>query len=291
MAQPYEVRVVNAPPSPLRDVYHLFLRASWPVALGVITAAYAALNAVFALGFLATGGIANARPGSFVDAFDFSVQTMGTIGYGAMAPVSRAANVLVDLESLVSLTATALATGLLFSKFSRPTVRVAFSRRAVISPVDGVPTLMVRIGNERGNRIMDTELRMILTRTEITREGSLFYRMLDLKLVRDRAPALTRSFLVMHRIEPGSPLYGATPASLRAEEAELNVAVAGTDDVSLLPVYAGATWMDADLAWGARHADVLSERPDGTMVLDVSKFHDIEPTEPTPAFPYPRGAG
>lgn len=44
---------------------------------------------------------------------------------------------------------TALATGLVFAKFSRPTARIFFARNATIHPFNGVPTLVFRVGNER----------------------------------------------------------------------------------------------------------------------------------------------
>lgn len=90
----------RVPPTPLRDLYHLLLTARWPYTFGLIALGYLAANAIFATLYLAVGGVAHARPGSFVDAFYFSVQTMGTIGYGTMYPESHAANALVVLSSL-----------------------------------------------------------------------------------------------------------------------------------------------------------------------------------------------
>jgi len=135
------------------------------VALGAIVVAYLALNTVFACAYLATGGVSNAQPGSFFDAFCFSVETMGTIGYGAMYPSSITANVIMIVESVTSLIVTAVATGLVFSKFSRATARVAFSKNAVIGPIDGMPTLSLRVGNERGNYILEGTVRLSVVRT------------------------------------------------------------------------------------------------------------------------------
>ena len=113
------VTVIGAPPVSLRDVYHLFLRTSWPVALGAIVLAWLAINAVFADLYLTVGGVASMRQRSFWDAFCFSVQTMGTIGYGSMYPTTVAANAIMIAESVTSLIVTAVATGMLFAKFSR----------------------------------------------------------------------------------------------------------------------------------------------------------------------------
>jgi inward rectifier potassium channel len=281
-----QVRVIGARRPPFRDLYHAFLRASWPLALGAIVAGYLGLNACFALAYRVVDGVHGARPGSFADAFYFSVQTMGTIGYGAMFPATPAANVLVVLESVCGLLVTAVATGLVFTKFSLTTSRIVFAQHAVIGPMDGVPTLMLRLGNERSNRIVEAVVRVAMTRTERTAEGMLFYRMYDLVLTRERSPALSRSWTAMHRIVPGSPLHGETPASIKAHEIELFVTVIGIDDTSLQSVHARHKYPDEAIVWGARHADVLSEDADGTLVLDLGKFDELTPTAPTPDFPY-----
>jgi inward rectifier potassium channel len=271
-----DVIVEGASAHPLRDAYHLLLEMSWPAAFGGIAVAYLLINAVFAVGFMLTGGVANAS-GSFADAFFFSVQTMGTIGYGAMAPTSFAANILVVVESVVSLIVTALATGIVFARFSRTTAEVVFSQTACISPMDGISTLSFRIGNDRSNAIFDARVSVIFIRTEKTKEGHAFYRMYDVPLVRHQATSLERSFTVMHRIDEKSPLRGATSETCVSDEVEINVSVMGTDDVSLQPVYARHTYYPKDLGWGRRLADILHERPDGKLVLDVRKFHDTVP--------------
>jgi inward rectifier potassium channel len=281
-----EIVVVGAPPTRLRDVYYIFLRIRWSLAIALIVVSYLALNAVFATAFLISGGVTNARPGSFFDMFCFSVQTMGTIGYGAMYPTTAAANAIMIVESVTSLIVTAVATGLVFAKFSRSTTRVAFSRHAVIAPTNGVPTLMLRVGNERGNFILEATIRVSIVRTERTSEGVLFYRMYDLRLARERSPMMSRSWTVLHFIDADSPLAGATPQSLAKDEVELVATLIGTDDTSMQPVHARKRYVDREILWGARHADVLSERDDGTIVLDVRRFHDVIPTEPTEGFPY-----
>jgi len=283
-----EVVVIGARRRPFRDLYHALLRVSWAYTLALIASVYLAVNALFAVIYLALGGVDGARPGSFVDAFFFSVQTMGTIGYGAMSPRSIPANTIVVLQSVVGLVITALATGLVFAKFSLSSSRVVFTREVTIAPWDGVPTLSFRLGNDRGSTIVDAQLRLALVQTERSKEGVTFYRMIDLKLARDRSPAVARSWTAMHSIDRDSPLHGLTPEDLVKREVEVIATVVGVDDTSLQPVHARHRWEHKSVLWGARHADILSELPDGRILLDVRKFHDVVPTEPTPEFPYPR---
>jgi inward rectifier potassium channel len=154
--------------------------------------------------------------------------------------------------------------------------------------MDGVPTLMFRLGNQRTNRILEAMLRLVMIRTERTKEGVIFYRMLDMPLARERSPAMSRSWTAMHVITKDSPMYGQTPESLATLEVELLLTLVGVDDTSLQPVHAQMTYDHTAIVWGARHADVLSEDSAGTLTLNLHKFHDIVPTTPMPDFPYPR---
>jgi len=287
----YSIRVIGARPAGLRDAYHALLRMSWWRVIAVIAAVFIALNAIFAALYVAVGGIANARPGSFLDAFFFSVQTMGTIGYGAMYPASSAANAIMVLETIVGLLVTALATGLVFVRFSLTRARMVFARYAAIGPMDGVPTLMVRLGNDRNNQIYDAHLRLVLTITTRTAEGVPFYRASDLTLVRAHAPALARSWNILHRIDQHSPLYGQTPESLASVDAEILVSVSGVDDTSLQSVHARWNYEHRSIIWGCRLADILSETPEGDVLLDLRCFHELMPTAPTENFPWPKPAG
>jgi inward rectifier potassium channel len=286
----YQIQVVGDQRSPLRDYYHALLRMPWWFTLVSVAVIFLGANALFACGYLLTGGVAHAahQPFVFADAFFFSVQTMGTVGYGALYPESRAANVLVVVESLVGVMLTALVTGLVFAKFSRSTARILFSREAVISPMDGVPTLMLRVGNQRGNKIVDAHIKLTMVRNERTAEGRTFYRMLDLKLTRDHILSLQRTWSLLHRIDADSPFFGHSPESIAELEVELQVMITGTDDITMQPVHADHRYFSRQILWGRRHADVLTETPDGNLILDLRPFHETEMTKPTTDFPYPR---
>jgi inward rectifier potassium channel len=283
-----EVTIVGVQRRIFRDAYHALLKLGWGYTLLLIAVVYLAINALFALGYYVLGGVEGAADEtSYLHMFYFSVQTMGTIGYGEMHPHGHAANVLVVAESVVSLIITALSTGLLFAKFSLSAARVVFTREVTIAPWDGIPTLGFRVGNDRSNAIADAHVRVAIVKTEVTQEGVKFYRMYDLKLTRDRSPAMTRSWTVQHRIEPDSPVYGLGPDDFAKHEIEVIATIVGTDDTSLQPVHARYRWEAPAVKWGARHRDILTENPDGSILVDLSKFHETEPTQPTADFPYP----
>jgi inward rectifier potassium channel len=302
----YQIQVVGAGHGSWRDAYHAVLRWPWSLTLALIATTYLAANAVFALAYFATGGVANMPPGSLKDAFFFSVQTMGTIGYGVLYPKSDAANVLVVAESIIGLLLTALSAGLVFAKFSRSSAHLMFSREAVIGPTStststsgsdaasvaawdlGQSTLSFRISNVRGNQLVNAEIRVAMLRTELEGNGKPFYRMLELTLTRPRAMSLSRSWTVLHTIDPASPLWGETAESLATKEVELHVMVIGLDDIFMQTVHAAHRYMARQILWGHRHADVLSELPNGDLLLDLRRFHDVEAIPGRPDAPVDR---
>lgn len=279
--------IKGARSEPARDLYHALLRKPWWATVAVIVATFFVANFLFALGYVAVGGIHGMQEGSILEAFFFSVQTIGTVGYGAMYPESLAAHSLVVVEVLSGILLTAVATGLVFTKFSTPRPRVFFARHAVVCLYDGVPTLMVRVGNERSDHVLDARLRMVLTRTEKTQEGQTFYRSRDLRLVRESAPTFRRGTVMMHSIDERSPLFGQTPASLEESETELVVSIMGLDGTTSQTVYAGTSYFADEILFGRRYADTIRELPDGRIELDVARFHETIEGVPTRGFPYP----
>ena len=258
------------------DFYHHLLTSSWPSLLLQIALLFGVGNALFALGYYLDGGIQNARPGSYADVFFFSVETMATIGYGKMIPVTWFSHVLMSFEALGGLMGFALITGLVFAKFSRPTARVRFSRVAVISNRDGVPSLMFRMANVRSNQIVEAQIHVVLARQEHTVEGEEVRRFHDLTLSRDRNAIFAYSWTAIHPIDSGSPFYRATPESLAAADAAVVVSLTGIDETFAQTVYARYTYTAADIRWGVRLADITTHTPDGPL-MDYASFDDVIP--------------
>ncbi len=277
--------------SPFADVYHHLLTSSWPSLLLQISGGFFVLNILFGAGYYLAGGIANVRKGSFADVFFFSVETMATIGYGRLVPTTMAAHILMSFEALTGLLGLALVTGLMFAKFSRPSARVRFSRYAVISKRDGVPSLMFRMANVRTNHIVEAQVHILLARSETTAEGEDVWRFHDLELSRYRNGTFRHSWTVIHPIRPGSPLYASSAQDLAAAFAEIVVSMTGIDGAFMQTVYARHTYSARDIIWGARLADVLIRLPQGGFVFDYGKFDDLVQTE-MPAWGLPvSGAG
>jgi inward rectifier potassium channel len=258
-----------------RDLYHLMLTMPWAWFFGAQAAAYLLFNAVFAVFYWAVpGSVANARPGSFGDAFFFSVQTMATIGYGVMAPQTLYANILVTGEALMGMASFAVAAGLIFARFSQPVARVLFSRVAVVTSFNGVPTLMFRCANERRNQIFEAQVHVDFARQETSAEGLELRRSYELNLARNRNPQFSLSWTVMHPIDAQSPLYGIDPDLLAGQDAAIVVTLTGIDETLSQTVFARMSYRADEILWGQKFADILSETETGETLVDYRRFHD-----------------
>ena len=265
------------------DVYFaLVTRPFWQFVV-VVCALVLMINTLFALLYLLDpGGISNARPGSFEDAFFFSVQTLATIGYGTMAPLTRVTHVLVTVESILGVIAVGSLAGIAFARLSRPQARVLFSNKLVIRNRNGIPNLQLRLANWRTNLIVEANLRVYLLIAEKTTEGETIRVPLDLKLVRASSPVFFLTWTVMHTIDETSPLFGDDAfESLRANGTQMFVMLTGYDQTLGQNVHASASYKLDDIVRNARFSDIIDADTDGTRLIDFSRFHDVEPDAPT----------
>ena len=258
------------------DGYHWLMTLSWPRFLLWWVALYLGTNLVFGfLYWLQPGGVAQARPHVFSDAFFFSVQTLGTIGYGEMWPRSLYAQSLVTTEAFASLALTAVGTGLIFARVSRPTARVMFSRHAVVTVRDGRPNLMFRAGNTRMNQILEADVSVSLARRQFNKEGVEYRTFVDLKMVRSHTPLFALTWTMMHEIDETSPLYDATRETLEASLGELIIIISGVDDTFAQRIHARHSYMPHEIIWGQRLADIFLKDEAGARYVDYRRFHDL----------------
>jgi len=272
------VVAIGLRPRPLSDLYHFLLSSAWWQLLLIIAAGYVSVNALFALVYLALGdGIEHARPGSFADAFFFSVQTMATVGYGNLWPRTPAANVLATVEMIIGGMGLALMTGLVFSKFARPTARVLFSEVAVVRTWEGEPALMFRMANARASQIVEARVGVMLARTERTAEGDEVRRLHDLRLLRAQHALFTLTWTAIHPIDAASPLRGEDARSLAEREAVIVVSFSGFDESLATTTHARHVYRAADVLWNRRLANVLVRGARGERIIDYRQFHATEP--------------
>ena len=264
-----------------RDVYQWLLALRWPQFAALVAAVYIALNLLFAtLYSLDRESIAGSTGGSwFFDCFFFSVQTLATVGYGHMYPQTLYGHIISTVEIMTGVFLLAAMTGLIFVRFSRPIARVVFSNSMVIAPLNGKPTLMVRIGNENQHSMVEAEFRIMFSRDEPLVEGGDFRYFYVLKLHFDRLTVFPAALSLRHTIDDKSPLFGATVESLEASRALFLVSVVGIDPVLAASVQTQKDYTWRDIQFGHRFVEIYTEHGGGRLTVDYGRLHDTEPAE------------
>lgn len=264
------------------SLYHRLLTMSWPRFLGFITGSYIAVNAVFAFAFLLCGADAlQSAAGSFAGhpfyrAFFFSVDTFATIGYGNIIPVGVPANTLVTIEALVNILGIALATGVIFSRFSRPSARIVYSRNAIVAPYRDKTALEFRIANGRTSQLIEVEIQVILTKLEQV-DGTTSRKFYDLDLERHRVVFFALSWTVVHPIDPNSPMWGLTQKDLVGDDAEILILLTGTDETLSQTVHSRSSYKADEIVWGAKFSNMfMRTEAEGIIGMNLDRIHDIE---------------
>ena len=266
------------------NVYHLLLTISWTKFLALVVLAYLMVNTLFAIGYMLCGhgAVAGVNESSrsiwFLECFFFSVQTLVTIGYGKMTPEGIPANLLVAVEALGGLMGFALATGLLFARFSRPIARIRFSRNAVVAPFMGGKALMFRLANSSSNELAEVHARVTLLRFE-DRDGKRARKFHQLALERERVTFFPVQWVVVHPIDETSPFYGQTEEQVITSQPEIMVLISAIDETFMQTVHSRFSYRLDEIVYGAKFRDVYETAPDGRIRLDVRRLDEYDRIE------------
>ena len=265
-----------------RDLYHWLLTLSWPKFSAFLLGTYLVLNSFFAALYCQGGAcIDGMPPGSFPNAFFFSVETLATVGYGHMYPATVYGHLVATAEIMTGMLGTALLTGLIFVRFSRPTGRLIFSRVLVISTFNGQPALMLRVANARRQSMVRAEFRLMCIRHEPTLEDATMFRFHELPLQISHMVFFPAAVTIRHLIDERSPLHGITPESLARQSLRFMASVECVDKIIQAPVQSEQLYTGKDVRFGERFAEIYGDDNDGPRSVDYSRLHDTEPiTEP-----------
>ncbi len=260
------------------DLYHYFMTVSWPRLFLTFGGFFFSFNMVFALlYFLVPGCIANRNPDGFWGDFFFSVETLATVGYGDMHPQTLFGHIVAGVEIFVGMMSIALMTGAMFARFSRPQARFLFAKVAVVRPMDGQTTLMLRAANARQNIVMEASAQLRLVRDSVTSEGYRIRRIHDLPLVRNQHPVFLLGWNVMHAIDETSPLKGETGETLARDNAIFLLTLSGTDETTGQVLMARHEYTSADIRWHHTFRDTLRVGEDGVPHFEYAHFHVTDP--------------
>jgi inward rectifier potassium channel len=257
----------------LRDPYHLAVSLPWPGFAVAMLACWLAINLVFAwLYNLSPGDIANTRPGAFSDVFFFSIETLATVGYGVMAPTTPYSHIVSAVEIVTGMAFTAIVTGLLFVRFSRPKAKIIAADDAVITMHNGRPTLMLRVVNGRVTMMSNASARLFVLLAEQTNEGLAFRRIHELRLQQSHMPLFIMPWTLMHTIGEGSPLHGHDAKTLAETDARVFLTIGARDHALSTQVEDIKDYPPQHIRFGMRFDDMVTRDEAGGTTADLSRI-------------------
>jgi inward rectifier potassium channel len=268
----------------LKDLnfYQVLINLSWPRFLAIILGGYVLMNSVFACCYLflgienLQGADASSGTQAFLTAFFFSCQTFTTVGYGTIAPKGTLANLFAGFEAMAGLMSFAIATGLLYGRFSRPSARISYSSSAIMSPYQGKTALMFRIVNARTNLLLELQATVLLMTVERRHGHHAQTRYHELKLERSSIYFFPLNWTVVHPIDESSPLHAKTLKDLEAVHAEIIIQIKGFDDTFSQVVHSRFSYRANEIVWGAKFLPMFDVDQNGDVVIEVDRVGEIE---------------
>lgn len=262
--------------------HHMLTLPRWRFAT-VIFVFYLLINLVFACIYLLigmdqlTGVIASTPWGSFKEAYFFSTETFTTVGYGRVNPVGDWANIVASIEAMSGFLSFALATGLLYGRFSRPHAFLVFSDNALIGPYNQGMGLMFRFAPYKDNHALtDVEIRVNIGLQVQQENGNAEYRYYDLALERTKVESLPMNWTVVHPLDDKSPLRGFTADDMRAADVEIYVLIRGFDDVYSNFVQQRTSYTYQEIKFNGKFVPMYRESDDGqTTILELHKLNQF----------------
>ena len=211
----------------------------------------------------------------FLQAFYFSTQTITTVGFGSLSPNSDFVSILAAFESFLGLMGFALATGLMFARFSRPRRNLHYSTNAIIAPYrKGINGLMFRFINSSKNQLIEAEVDMVVSYWSKEEDRRIFK---SVELERSRINFFSSNWTIVHPIDEKSPLWGMTESQSAEQSLEVIVMFKAFDDTYVRQVYDRMSYVSEELKWGQKFVPIYLDSDDDRIHIDMEKLSSTVP--------------
>ena len=225
----------------------------------------------------------------FTSALLFSVETMMTIGYGHRALTENCPFIIfiATFQSLFGVLVTGIMTGLLMSKFQMPGLRknfIWFSREAVVLIRNKRLYLVVKVADQRDNKLRGATITAVMVNRMVTEEGEeITSNIRSLRFGLDKDSDILPFMwpvCVVHEIDSTSPLYHFHPDLVEQQlvDFELLLWVTGTTSSGGL-VKARTSYLPSEIIWGGSfnfNSFFQKNLNHITVRGDTSNFHQVE---------------
>ena len=258
-----------------KNTYQTLIKISWIKFLCLILLFIMTLNLLFTCIYFLIGidqisGL-NSLDGlsEFLQVYYFSFQTFTTVGYGSISPSGNLSGFIASIEAMVGLISFAIVTGLLYGRFSRPTARFHYTKKAIIAPYKAGWSFQFRIANRRQSQLIELEAKLMLVFSEITNNKKQ-RKFFNLNLELNKLSFLPLNWTLVHPIDEDSPLFNKTPEELQKSDLEFLILIKGFDDTFSQVVHSRHSYIFDEIIWGAKFVRPFYSDEDGTTILDAS---------------------
>jgi inward rectifier potassium channel len=245
----------------------------------IMVLAYFGVNLIFTFIYLAVGidQISNVESAGFfknlLQAFFFSIQTFTTVGYGNLYPASDLVNWLAGVEAMCGWIFFALATGLVYGRFSRPSARILFSDHALMTRKKNGYQFNFRIVNRRPNVLVEMHAKLMLAMDKV-KDGNIERVYYSLSLKNPYIHFFPLNWTIIHEVKESSPMYNMTAEELEKTRAEFLILIRAFDETFSQNIHIPFSYTHDEIVWNAAFDSNFHTAEDGYVELDIDKVHD-----------------
>jgi len=222
-----------------------------------------------------TGMIASTQWQKFKEVYFFSTETFTTVGYGRVNPIGDGTNFVASIEAMSGFLSFAVATGLIYGRFSKPKSFLVFSDHAVIAPYQDKTALMFRFVSYKDNHILTNVEIKVNIGMQVEENNKPTFKFFDLHLERSRVDSLPMNWTVVHPIDQDSPITGFSMEDMKAADVELYVLVRGFDDVYSASVLKRTSYTFEEIVFNRKFKPMYRESDDGkTTIVELHKLNE-----------------
>jgi len=264
-----------------KSLYHSLVTMPWWQFMLAIAGTYVVVNMLFASVYLLIDfhGIGMTSDYEVINRFliasFFSVQTLTTVGYGSLYPLSATVSLIASIEALTGLMIFAIFTGLMYGRFSKPYHGIRFSRNMIYTPFRQQNALMFRVANERNHNLTELEARILMS-VIVTDNGRSTRKYQVLELENSRITYFPLNWTLVHYIDEKSPLYGMTKTDFEGTDLEMMIMIKGYNETAAQSFHAKSSYTVNEIIWNAKFKVPYHFREDGVTVFELDKIDDYE---------------
>ncbi len=270
----------------------MLVMARWKF-FAIIFIFYITINLVFAtiyfsIGVERLGQIPSpSQFANFAESFFFSTQTFTTVGYGRISPIGFLSSSIAAIEALLGLLSFALATGLLYGRFSKPVAYLRFSHNAVIAPYKDINALMLRVAPFKNVNLVNASAYVTLGMT-IEENGISVNKFYQLELEFKTVNTLTLSWTIVHPLDEKSPLHNFTKSDFENIKGEILVNIKAFDDMFSNTVVTRTSYIFSEIQYGAKFEPMYERAVMGDKtIIYLEKLNKFKPASLNVVSPIP----